>query len=48
MKKKYMIIAAVVVLAFAILFLYPQLKDSGAAKELLTAVGVDENITFLY
>ena len=46
MKKKYILIAAAVIAAFLILFLYPQMKDSSASKELLTAVGVNEDIDF--
>lgn len=46
MKKRYLIIAAVAVVAFVILLLYPQLKDSSASKELLAAVGVNEDIAF--
>ena len=46
MQKKHLIIAVIFVAAFALLFIYPQIKDSGASRELLTAVGVDEDITF--
>lgn len=46
MNKKFLIIAVIAVVAFAILLLYPQIKDSSASKELLSAVGVPEDITF--